>query len=309
LTQPAAANIRHRWGASHFGYYANTAMLWIGSRFLVLAYLFVGIGALYFFLCVPRARRASMSYLDRLRPNRSLLRRWWQTYRHMTVFGLLLLDRALMLTTSRHHFSISAAGLPNLTKPAAAGEGVLMLTAHFGNAEAAAPYMSRMGVTRPVHLVMYRDPADATEKFHTRHRRLLSNVHIISTTDPLAAGIKIINALRHGDVVALRADRAMQGKTLPSSLLGAPIHLPAGPFLAAALSGAPVVHVYTCRLGYRRYLCRVSPTYRYGPDQPGTRDQRIACAAADFTKHLEEVIHLHPLQWSNFYNLWADGAQ
>jgi predicted LPLAT superfamily acyltransferase len=298
--------VRQRWGRSHFGYHANAMMLWVGSRFLLLGYAFVGCGAVYFFLCVPRARRASMAYLDRLRPGRSTLRRSWETYQHMVVFGLLLLDRALMLTTSRHHFSISAEGLPSLTKPAAAGEGVLMMTAHFGNAEVAAPYMARMGVTRPVHLVMYRDAEDATEKFHTLHRRLLADVRIISTTDPLAAGVKIIGALRHGDVVALRADRAMHGKSIRASLLGAPVSLPAGPFLAAVLSGSPVVHVYTCRLGYRRYICRVSATYRYGSEQPGTREERLQRAAADFTHHLEEVIRRHPLQWGNFYDLWAE---
>jgi phosphatidylinositol dimannoside acyltransferase len=225
----------------------------------------------------------------------------------MVVFGLLLLDRAVMLATAGHGFSMCAEGLPHLTKLFVAEEGVIMMTGHFGNAEVAAPYMGRMGVTRPVHLVMYREAGDATEAFHTRHRRLLANVRIISTTDPLTAGVKMMRALREGGLVALRADRAMEGKRVRGELLGGAVDLPAGPFVAAALSGAPVVHVYTCRLGYRRYICRISPAYRYGADQEGGRDERMARAAGDFTRHLEEVMRAYPLQWGNFYDVWASG--
>ena len=48
----------------------------------------------------------------------------------------------------------------------------------------------------------------------------------------------------------------MTGKTVRARLLGDDVELPAGPFVAAVLSGAPVVNVYTCRLGYRRYARR-----------------------------------------------------
>ncbi len=237
---PSSANgdPRARWAAPRCGYRANAMMLWIGSHFLRLGYFFVWFGAIYFFTCVPRARRASIAFLDRLRPGRSALRKWWQTYRHMMEYGYLILDRALMLATPQHRFTIECEGRAHLLEALAAGGGVMMLTGHFGNAEAVAPYLQKMGLATAIHIVMYRDAADGTEHFHARHQHELSKVHLINTTDPLAAGIKIIAALRRGELVALRADRTMRGKSLPMRFLGGDVHLPAGPFVAAALSGA-----------------------------------------------------------------------
>ncbi|HUO07448.1 MAG TPA: lysophospholipid acyltransferase family protein [Phycisphaerae bacterium] len=301
-------DVRQRWGVPRFGYYSNLAMLWIGSRVLWAGYFLVWFGAIYFFVFVRQARRASMAYLDRLRPGRSRLRRWWDTYRHMIEFGMLLLDRAVMLVSPRHGFEMRCDGREHLTRAMAQGRGVIMLTAHFGNAEAAAPNIFRMGVDLPIHIVMYQESSDATERFHTKHRRMLSNMNVISTTDPLVAGVKIIAALRKGDVVAMRADRALTGKAVRATLLGAEVELPAGPFMAAALSGAPVVNVYTCRLGYRRYACVISEMRLYGDDQPGTgegREERVARAAQDFAECLEGLIRKYPLQWGNFYDLWA----
>jgi len=301
---PETPDVRQRWGVPRGGYYANAMMLWVGSRVLWVGYFFVWFAAIYFFVCVPKARRASMAFLDRLWPGRSPVRRWWDTYRHMIQFGFLLLDRAVMLTTTRHGFAMSCEGLGHITHAMEMSKGVIMLTAHLGNAEVAAPYIFKMGVTRPIHIVMYQDAADGTERFHTRHRRLLADMRVISTTDPLSAGFKIIGALRGGDVVALRADRAMQGKTIPATLLGGEVHLPAGPFMAAALSGSPVVQVYTCRLGYRRYVCVIGPMRRYGDDEQGTRDERIARAAQDFADGLDNMLRKYPMQWSNFYAFW-----
>jgi predicted LPLAT superfamily acyltransferase len=102
----------------------------------------------------------------------------------------------------------------------------------------------------------------------------------------------------------MRADRTLAGKGIPVMLLGRPVELPAGPFLAAALSGAPVVSVYNCRLGHRRYACRVSPLRRYGEDQPGSRDDRLKRAAEDYAQTLESMLREFPCQWSNFFDYW-----
>jgi predicted LPLAT superfamily acyltransferase len=238
------------------------------------------------------------------------LTRSWQTYRHLVEFGYLLMDRALMLARPHHGFVIAAQGLTHLRAAAwPSGEspssnGVILLSAHVGIAEAVAPYMRAMGFDRPFHLVMYQDARESTERFHAAHRRMLEGFSIISTTDPLAAGVKIIAALRRGDVVAMRADRTLGGKSLPATLLGSPIELPAGPFLAAVLTGAPVLHIHTFRVGRRHYICRVSLARRYGDDQPGTRDERMARAVADYAMDLESMLRAHPYQWSNFYDFW-----
>jgi predicted LPLAT superfamily acyltransferase len=235
---------------------------------------------------------------------RGALRRMWGTYRHLIEFGLLIMDRAIMLAGPGHRFAITCDGEANLRQALGCEAGLLMLTAHFGNAEATAPYMAKMGLHRPMHLVMYQQAGDATERFHTAHRRMLSGMQIISTADPLVAGVKIIRALGKNEVVAIRADRTLAGRVVKVRLLGGEAELPAGPFLAAALTGAPVVFVYTCRLGYRRYRCVISEMHRYGEDFCGGRDERILRAAGDYAGFLEGMILKYPLQWGNFYSFW-----
>jgi KDO2-lipid IV(A) lauroyltransferase len=242
------------------------------------------------------------------------LRRWWDTYRHLVTYGYLLLDRAVMLSGPGHGYEIVREGMEQLHAAAEAAreEGLVVLTAHFGNAEAAMPLLAgKMGKVlreRAIHVVMWQDLGDATERFHARTRRMMEGMEVISTTDPLRAGVKIMGALRAGGVVGMRADRRLGGKTVVVELLGEKVALPAGPFVAAALTGAPVVSVYTCRLGYRRYACLIGVGggwRRYGEECGGSREERVERAARDYARGLEEMIRKYPLQWGNFYDVWA----
>ncbi len=308
--QPAAEQpLRRRWGRVRFGYRANALMLFVGRHALWLAYVFVWFAAGYFFLTSGKARRASGDYLARVFGRRNRLRRAWDTYRHMVVYGYLLLDRSVMLSAEGHGFVVQREGIEGMYAAAAQEGGLILLSAHFGNAEAALPFMERkMGSLlreRPIHMVMYQDLQDATERFHVHTRRLLAGMEIISTRDPLRAGVQIIAALRGGAAVAIRADRSLEGKTLPVDFLGSPVRLPAGPFLAAALTGAPVVTVYTCRRGYRRYAVVLTFCGSYGEATAGSRDERSARAAGDYARSLETVVRRFPLQWGNFYDFWA----
>jgi KDO2-lipid IV(A) lauroyltransferase len=307
---------RGRWGAPRVGYRVNAAMLWVGLRVLWAGYSLVWLAALAFFVGIPRARRASMRYLDLMHRfsggagRRGIARRGWETYHHMLTVGILMMDRAIMLAERRHGFHVDCDGLGYLAEAMRAEEGkagILLLSAHFGMAEIAAPYMAMMGIDRPTHLVMYQESSDGTERFHARHRRMLEGVSVISTTDPLAAGVKIIAALKKGEVVAMRADRTLAGKAVEVTLLGERVKLPAGPFLAGALSGARVVYVYTCRLGHRQYRCMIgtgSNQGYYGERGGESQEVRVQRAAQDFATHLEGILTSFPYQWSNFYDLW-----
>jgi predicted LPLAT superfamily acyltransferase len=261
------------------------------------------------FLLVARARRGSMKYLEVVRGRRGFFRRWWETYRHFAEFGYLLLDRALMLARAGHGYQMECSGLEHLARAdrEAGDGGIVLLSAHFGNAEIGAPYMRQMGYGRAVHIVMYQT-ADGTERFHTKHREMLAEMPIISTTDPVAAAAKIMGALKKGGVVAMRADRTLAGKGVAAEFFGKRVLLPAGPFVTAVASGLPVLDFYTCRLGKRRYACRFSEARRYGEAEPGTREERIARAAQDYATHLEKLLNEFPFQWSNFYDYWHEQA-
>ncbi len=297
-TNPAPSNVRQQHSG---GYYANALMMQVATRCLWLAYIFVAAAAMYFWIIRHQARRASGHYLNRTLGKRTGIVQAIRTYRHMLCFGQLLLDRALMLASSAHPFELRNQDKQVLLDAVALKRGLILLTAHCGVAEAGMPRMTPIGL--PIHMVMYQQPGDSTERFHARYRRLLAGVNVITTTNPMDAGIKIMAALRRGEIVSMRADRTMPGKTIPATLLGGKVELPAGPFTAAVLSGAPVLSVYTVRLGYKRYHCTIRKLGEYGE---GSRDEMLAKSVRDYAQDLEQVLRTAPLQWSNFYDYWRE---
>jgi predicted LPLAT superfamily acyltransferase len=223
-------------------------------------------------------------------------------YRHMVMFGYLLLDRAVMLAGGADRFAVEVQGAEHYHVARAAGRGMLLLTAHFGCAEVTAPALADLPGAPPVNVVMYQDLQAATEMFHVEHRHAFAGVRLISTSDAMDAGLKVMAALKRGETVALRADRALDSRTIETTLLGGPVHLPAGPFVAAVLSGAPVIQVHTVRLGYRRYRVILSPPKTYSG---AARSELLADAARDFASTLEPLLAAYPLQWGNFHDVWT----
>ncbi len=298
---PPPTRIRQR---HHLGYRANLFMLRMGSIFLPLGYVFVFVASVFFWIIDGRSRRASINFLGRvLGPCNGLQRRlqsWW----HFYSYGRLLLDRSVALAEPRPTFRCTCPNRDHLLHAAQDDRALLMLTAHLGAAELTAPMLKDLPNRRPFHFVVYRDLHDPTEKFHQDQWRALGNIRFINSTDPISAGLKIIAALQAHDVVALRADRAMSGRTLTAQLLGASVELPAGPFMAAVLTGANVVSAFTVRRGWRRYELLVSKPRQYLPAAGLTRADILQKAADDFAADLEAVVQEYPYQWGNFFDLW-----
>ncbi len=311
MTIPAAEGraARARWGRNHGGYVGNRLLLAVGQFCLPLGYAAVKLTALGFFVWHARARRASRDYLPRvLGPKNPLLLACY-IYKHLDVFGKMLIDRAVALATEHRNFRFTAVGLEHLKDALRADAGVLMLTAHVGAAEMAAPLL-RQCTDRPLYMVMYRDPADTAEHFHEKHQQALQDVHVISTTEPVRAGLQMLAALRQKAIVGVRADRALTGKTIEATLLGQPVALPAGPFLTAILTGVPVLSTYVLRVGYRHYEMVAFPPRHY-TDNQGPREDTLRRAAADYAADLESILLKYPYQWFNFYKFWetAGGTQ
>ena len=115
--------------------------------------------------------------------------------------------------------------------------------------------------------------------------------------DPLAA-LPLLAHLRRGGVVALQLDRVLPGaRTLAVRLFGEAAELPAGPFLLAAASGAPVLPVFARRLGLLRYAVRVCPPVSVERGaSPAVMGEAAGAAAAE----LEGFVRAYPTHWFPF---------
>ena len=279
--------------------------------FLPLGYIFVAFAVFWFWMTDGRARHASRNFLTRIfqSQNKKQKVHWWHTIWHMNVYGLMLLDRSVSLADSRGKFRISPATGDGWLERLVPGRGVLMLTAHFGAAELSAPMLKRMGAGRKAHFVVYRDMSDATEQFHRDQWTSLADIQWINSTEPISAGLAVMAALKKGDVVAMRADRAVRGRCLDAMFFGQRVQLPAGPFTAAVLSGAMVVNAFTVRAGYRQYIMHISTPKCYALHPGLSRDELIGRAVADYLADLEAIVERYPYQWGNFYDFWKSDAQ
>ncbi len=154
---------------------------------------------------------------------------------------------------TRSHAVVS--GESHLGDALADERGVLLVTAHTGGWESAGALLSRT-LGAPVTIVerAERDAGARAIQDDARHRQGLRVVHV--GEDPLSA-LPLIGHLREGGVVALQMDRVPAGVRARSvTMFGESARVPEGPLRLAALTGAPVVPVFSSRRGHRRYEVR-----------------------------------------------------
>ena len=82
-------------------------------------------------------------------------------------------------------------------------------------------------------------------------------------------------------------------------LFDAPVDLPAGPFLLAQASGAPILAVCAPIRGHFR--CRIVVD---GPIRVGQGADDVRTAVESFARILERFVAAYPAQWFNFYEVW-----
>jgi predicted LPLAT superfamily acyltransferase len=308
LEEPSHLNPPSIRAPQYGGYIGNMFMLWAGRICLPLGYILVTFVALGIWLGNAKARNASIDYLNRIFRPRPIFIRWWQSYRHMLTFGILLLDRSVALAGKNAAFEVVVPEFKQLCDALQPDRGFLILTGHFGSPELAAPHIKDLDDSRPMNFVMYRDIQDKTEQFHSSQWKAVESVRVISSTDPLSAGVQIMAALQRHESVGIRADRAMSGRTIPVTLLGRSVGLPAGPFTAAVLSGAVVITAFNLRVGYRRYCNHTMPPRCYEFTDQVSKQAAIEQAARDYARELEKLLRRYPYQWSNFYLFWDEPA-
>src|SRR5262249_21257273 len=125
-------------------------------------------------------------------------------------------------------------------------------------------------------------------------------VRFVARTRPTIS-LELVAALRRGEVVAMQGDRALgtRGDALVP-FFGKPAPFPLGPFLLAAAVGVPVVPAFCLLDSGHRYLVTVEEPL--GVARGGAED-----AARRWVAMLEAVVHAHPTQWFNFFDIWHPG--
>jgi len=293
-----------RWsGRSRGGVFGNWWFIQL-VRFLGLrwAYAFLIFVAGYFTLADAAGYRCSKDFLRRvLGPQPS----WkWPllVYRHFFSFGVTLLDRLAVIMGCAKIECLHEGEAP-IQACLDRGQGVILLGAHVGSWEIGGHLLERLG--KPVNVVVL-------EKDEARLRRLFDRAlaakkfNLIATDGHPLRSIPIAAALRRGEIVCLLGDRSFGGADVRAPFLGGFARFPTGPYLLAAVSGAPIFQTFVVRERLLHYRFFSTPPQLIPREILRAGAEAVQPQVAQYVSRLAEVAREYPFQWFNFFPFWEE---
>lgn len=258
------------------------------------------VGAM-FFLALKKARHAVAANLAIIRPGLSLWQYVKDTFRVIQNFGWTLTDMAhVKLGDDVIDWEIS--GRQHLDPLATLPTGAIILTAHMGNYDVAAPLFARQ-LQRRIHTVRTPDRDAATHDFMKQRREEHGagwmTVHYNEPGSMLA--VELTKLLQAGEFVAIQGDRILFDVSAQDLEFrdGIQWRLPRGPFMLALVARVPIVPVFIIRLGWRRYRVVAGAPFEWKGD-PRDRTGAQDAAAKWWSTCLREAVQKHWYQWFVF---------
>ena len=253
-----------------------------------------------YFACVSPDVPAAMAYHRRVFGQASWWKRRWRVLRHFFSFGRAIIERTAILAGNSRRFSFSFDGEEHLRRAVAEGRGVLLLTAHVGNWEAAGHLLSRIDV--PINVTGF--DRETPEIRALLNQASQAKFKLIPLTGSPTDAIPLVAALHRGEVVAMLGDRAYGSAAARVPFLGGTAAFPVGPYMIAASAGAPLIHVFNLREPGAHYRF-----FGFAPQRPEIPSRRLRNAylkecATRFAFDLEGILKRDPYQWYNFFPFW-----
>ncbi len=267
------------------------------------AYGFLYFICLHYLLFDRQAVSGALAYVKRRFQGSGFLRLRLYVYRLFVSQGKQLIDRCAAVSDNAL-FDITLKGAEGLTELLRdRQEGFILLTAHVGNWQVALTTLKNMN--RRVHLVMRPEDNSAVESsLHISKEN--DFIRVISPEAELDGIIKIMKALKQGDVVSIMGDRKYNFEALGASFLGDQAYFPYGAFVIAAAANCPVVVLLSAKLSYKKYLVDVSNVlYPRYSGAAGKHDQ-LRVFVQQFATVLNTYTQAYPYQCFLFHDIWKN---
>ena len=192
-------------------------------------------------------------------------------------------------------------GLKYMQELSARKDGCIILTAHMGNYDIAAPvFASRFN--RTLYTVRAPEREPETQLLREAEVRRKEAAHpgfrtLYNKPDGML-GIELARLLSEGFIVAVQADRVMFDVSPMDVEVepGLTLRLPKGPLFLARATGAPPYPLFIVRDGWRRYRVIVRPAVELPPRKRGEED----AAAVLWAETLLAIIRKNWRQWYVF---------
>jgi Kdo2-lipid IVA lauroyltransferase/acyltransferase len=261
--------------------------------------------ALIFFIVLKRERRAVSRNLSRVSGKRGLALQW-KVYRVFYSFCDLMVSYCYVPQATHSELLdmlVDSEGSgAKITQCLAAGNGLIVWTAHLGNWEFASRLLAMYGRVN-VARVVEDNPAEIALRNLTASER----IGTVDLKQGVPATLELLQALRRNEIVAIQGDRVYQRHTFEVPFFSQPTSFPVGPFLLSQVSGAPVLPAFVIRRGWLRYhaligypIQVVTRRVKCGDDDNAGLHEAM-CQAVGF---LEKTLTTHYDQWMNYFDFW-----
>ena len=179
-----------------------------------------------------------------------------------------------------------------IQQAAAAGRGVIAVSAHFGNWEMAGAVIPALGYK--IHTVVLPQRFEKVNRlFQAQRARRGFDVSFLGNS-----AMGLMRALRRGEFVGLLADRDFSARNDPSLFFGKPAQMPRGPAYLAHRMRAAVLPGFV-----RRREDDSLVLHLYPPIMPGEAQSEEEIHAR-IVAALEDMIGRYPDQWFVFREYW-----
>ncbi len=188
---------------------------------------------------------------------------------------------------------VTLEGVEHLKAAAAAGKGILLLTAHYGNWELLAASHALTGFALSVVVRPLDNPV--LDRVVARFRQR-GGVELIAKRRALR---EVLDALRHQRMLGILLDQnAARGEGVFVPFFGVPASTSKALAVVALRAGAPVVPVFIHRDVSGRHTVRVEPAI------PPPADGDVTAYTATFNRAIEAAIRRAPEQWFWMHARW-----
>jgi len=284
----------------------------LGFWFFMVSLRVFGLGGAYgllYFVCLHYVlfERALVSstvpYISRRFPGCGSFERRLHAYRLFVSQGKQLIDRYAAVH-GRRPFDIQLEGFEQFaTLIRDSNKGAVLLTSHEGNWQVAMTALSKMQKT--VHLVRIPDQNPELEQWLYPDEGG-GNVRIISPQQYLGGVVKILNALKNGDVVSMMGDRRYGAKALEVSFLGDRAWFPYSAFSMAASAACPVVVLKILKVSRYRYVVDMTNVLYPRFEGRKNRVEQLQPWVQKFVTLAQSSAQEHPYQCFLFSDVWKE---
>ncbi len=270
-----------------------------GLRF---SYFFLRFVVLYYVFFVSKARKPIFHYFNFIL-GYSKTKSFKYLFKNFYKLGQVLLDKVALLAGFSDKFTFDFEGEEYLHQMAT-DEGGFLIGAHIGNWEIAGQLLER--IDTKVHIVML-------EAEHEKIKALLDDImtrksmNIIPMKDDMSHLIKINEALKKKELIAIHGDRFIEGnKTITGKLLGHDAEFPYGPFYMALKYNRPVTFVSAAKETNTHYHFYATDPVKFDVTREKEIFKKQITQLLNFyTIEMERILKKYPEQWFNYYYFWS----